>query len=207
MFTERQAIEDQIHDNKRTIRELREENTDLLKRLREIDERDMKSNSIDLLDSLTNSLSEIIDRLSELIPHVPASAIIEHIKNTYDVESMVAKNDDAQEPTKVELAAQQEKIHLAIPKQISRERSLSIIKSIFETHGDELQSKVLEEEFYNITGKRYNNFGTTMNSVMELCPYIKRIKRGLYLYEKPTNYSGFENKEYISEDEKELQFT
>ena len=43
MYTERMAIQDELHCNRQAIKELRDRNMDLLKRLRDIDERDMKN--------------------------------------------------------------------------------------------------------------------------------------------------------------------
>ena len=40
MYTERQAIHDEMHFNRRMIQEYSDRNVDLLKRLRELDERD-----------------------------------------------------------------------------------------------------------------------------------------------------------------------
>lgn len=207
MFTERTAIEEQLHENKRAIRELRDHNIELIKRLREIDDRDMKSNSIDIFEHLTDSMTDIISRLSELIPHVPANQVIEHIVEKYDVENMVEglkTNQSADEPTKVEAAAQEQKLHMETVSNIPKERQVSIVKQIFELHGSELKSKKIEEEFYKLTGRKYNNFGTTMNNVMEICPSIKRKSRGWYMY-KPEKKAPVEllHKE---DEQKQLQY-
>ncbi|MCU6603798.1 hypothetical protein OCO53_25495 [Peribacillus frigoritolerans] len=190
MFTERNAIEEQLHENKRAIRELRDSNIELIKRLREIDERDMKSSSIDIFEHLTSSMTDIIGQLSELIPHVPATAVIEHIKEKYNAEEMIEDlKEDKPDPDKTQVevavaaAAKEQKLHSIAPTNIPKERAATIVKSIFEKNGPELKSKFIEQEFYNETGKKYHNFGSTMNAVMEIMPSIKRISRGLYLCE------------------------
>lgn len=181
MYTERQAIQDELHDNRRQIKELRDRNGDLLKRLREIDERDMKDNtSFDALNSLTESLTEIIGKMGDLIPHVPAQSIIEHIANQVDpgmVEAAAAKDP---QPTKIEKQATQAKLHIQPNnKMISKERTASTIKEIIGEFGVIKVSK-LEQEFYKRTGRKYANFSEQIKQAMEISPMIEKAGFGKY---------------------------
>jgi hypothetical protein len=185
MYTERQAIQDELHDNRRQVQELRERNADLLKRLRDIDERDMKDDvSYDALNSLTSSLTEVIGKISDLIPFVPATAVIEHIANQMkenDIE--VIKEDKAEQKTVVQeavtQAAQEEKLHKQPEKYFSSERTSSVIKEIIQEKG-RIKTKDLEAEFYKRTGKKYVNFSEQIRKAIEQFPSIERVGRGAY---------------------------
>ncbi|MFP5109686.1 hypothetical protein ACSU6B_23450 [Neobacillus sp. C211] len=186
MYTERQAIQDELHDNRRQITELRDRNGDLLKRLREIDERDMKDDvSYDALNSLTSSLTEVIDKISDLIPFVPATAVIEHIANQMNEagQQVVVDNKEA-EPQKVvqeavQKAAQEDKLHKQPEKYFSAERTCSVIFQIVQEKG-RIKTKDLEAEFYKRTGKRYVNFSEQIRKAMEQFPSLERVGRGAY---------------------------
>lgn len=188
MYTERMAIQDELHDNRRQIQDLRERNGDLLKRLREIDERDMGDEvSYDGLNSLTTSLTEILGRLSELIPSVSPAAIIEHIANQVDsniiIESTVKKEP---EPTRMEQAVQASKLHMPTPKAISKEQTASIMKEIIGEFGT-IKTSELEKEFYKRTGKKYANFSEQIRQAMDVSSMIERAGHGRYKLSKPSD--------------------
>lgn len=186
MYTERQAIQDELHDNRRQVQELRERNADLLKRLREIDERDMKDEvSYDALNSLTTSLTEVIEKISDLIPFVPATAVIEHIANQMNEagKEVIVENTET-EPEKVvkeavKQAAQEDKLHRQPTQYFSAERTSSMIKDIILESG-RIKTKDLEAEFYKRTGKKYVNFSEQIRKAMEQFPSIERVGRGAY---------------------------
>lgn len=186
MYTERQAIQDELHDNRRQITELRDRNGDLLKRLREIDERDMKDDvSYDALNALTSSLTEVIEKISDLIPFVPATAVIEHIANQMNDNGIEVSKEDIKTEQKtvvqeaVAQAAQEEKLHKQPEKYFSAERTSSVIQQIIQEKG-RIKTKDLEAEFYKRTGKRYVNFSEQIRKAMEQFPSIERVGRGAY---------------------------
>jgi len=186
MYTERQAIQDELHDNRRQVQELRERNADLLKRLRDIDERDMKDDvSYDALNSLTSSLTEVIGKISDLIPFVPATAVIEHIANQMSDNGIEVSKEDSKTEQKtvvqeaVAQAAQEEKLHKKPEKYFSSERTSSVIKEIIQEKG-RIKTKDLEAEFYKRTGKKYVNFSEQIRKAIEQFPSIERVGRGAY---------------------------
>lgn len=182
MYTERMAIQDELHENRRQMQDLRDRNMDLLKRLREIDERDMKDEvSYDGLNSLTQSLTEILDKMSEIIPHISPAQIIEHVTKNIDTSQVEGvKEDPKPEPTPVEKAAQQNKIHSKdVSPPLSKERAASVIKDILMESGEIKLNKV-EEEFYKRTGKKYANFNNKMSYAMEKYPSIEKVGFGKY---------------------------
>jgi hypothetical protein len=181
MYTERNAIEDLIRENRNHMKDLREQNMELMKRLRDLDERDMKTNSFDIYNELTDSLTEVVSKLSELIPHVPVQQLIEHIQQNVDT-SIVEPAEKKPEPTPVQKAAQNQIIHMNPPKTISKERTASIIKSILEEAKGEVKTKQLEEEFYNRTGKKYANFNEQLKQSMKIYPSIEKAGHGRYKY-------------------------
>ncbi|MFP5116122.1 hypothetical protein ACSU64_27830 [Bacillaceae bacterium C204] len=190
MYTERQAIQDELHDNRRQVQELRERNADLLKRLREIDERDMKDEvSYDALNSLTTSLTEVIEKISDLIPFVPATAVIEHIANQMNEAGVevTVENTETEPKTVVQeavkQAAQDDKLHKKPAQYFSAERTASVIKDIILETG-RIKTRDLEAEFYKRTGKKYVNFSEQIRKAMEQFPSIERVGRGAYTVKK-----------------------
>lgn len=206
MYTERMAIQDELHENRRQMQDLRDRNMDLLKRLREIDERDMKDEvSYDGLNSLTNSLTEILDKMSEIIPHISPAQIIEHVTKNIDTSQVEGvKEDPKPEPTPVEKAAQQEKIHSKPKtKYMSKERSASVIKEIIAESG-EIKTKDIEKEFLNRTGRRYANFSEIVKNAMVKYPSIQRVGLGKYTVKKESDQQPSKFKTTFIR-EKELQ--
>lgn len=197
MYTERIAIQDELHDNRRQIKEIRDRNGDLLKRLREIDERDMKDEvSYDGLNTLTNSLTEILGKMSDLIPSVSPSQIIEHIANQVDSDQVEVAAAKEKEPTNIEKAVQKAKLQSAPVGLMSKERAATIIKEIIGEFGI-IKANKLEDEFYKRTGKKYVNFSEQIRKAMELSPMITKAGFGKYtLAENNSPSSPFnENKE------------
>lgn len=188
MYTERQAIQDEMHDNRRQINLLRDRNQSLLSRLREIDERDMKDEvSYDALNTLTASLTEVIGKMGDIIPHIPVGAMIEHITKQVDtsIVEVAASSEEVKKDTPVEKEKEQERIHSKPkkPGNMSIEKAGSIIKAILQEKGM-LKSKILEDEFFARTGKRYSNFTTQLNKAMEKFPSIKKVGKGYYMVTK-----------------------
>lgn len=202
MYTERMAIQDELHDNRRQIQDLRDRNGDLLKRLREIDERDMKDElSYDGLNSLTQSLTEILDKMADIIPHISPAAIIEHVTKNVDTSQVEVKQEKKPEPTKVEQVAQESKLHSKKAEKVSTERAASIIKEIIADSG-EMKAKEIEDEFYKRTGKKYANFTRLLTIAKEKYPSIQKAGFGRYKHSKKEekknnmfNTSFKENKE------------
>lgn len=184
MYTERAAIEDELRDNRNSIKDLRDRNGELLKRLREIDERDMKDNtSFDALDSLTESLTEIIGRMGDLIPHVPVAAVIEHFSQKMDPNMVEEPSAAETAQTKVQEEAQMAKIQSKPMKTFSAEKTSSIIKEIIQEHG-KIKTRILEKEFTARTGKKYANFNEQIRKAMDTFPSIQRVGKGAYMFEK-----------------------
>ena len=187
MFTERRAIEDEMQTIRRQMEFLWERKSELRKRLREIDERDMNEQvSPEILRSLTESLTDAISRLSELIPPVQVNQVIEHISKDINKEQIIpatldSKKDDIQDKIEQESRKQQE---AAPPIKLSRERSASLIKEILIEAGEPMKFPKIEQEFFRRTNKKFANFYEQVRFATEKFPKIKKLGRGLYVYEE-----------------------
>jgi hypothetical protein len=180
-FTERNAIEDMIRANNNQIKDLRHENRDLLQRLREIDERDMNAEtSLDIVEHLT----EAVGKLSDVIPHIPVQAMIEHVVEKQDVASQVdpAMFNDKPEKTVIEEAANEQKLNTPVKQPLfSNEKAAGIIKEILMDFGDnDVKAKKIENEFYKRTGKKYANFSAKLADAMDIYPNIIKAGKGYY---------------------------
>lgn len=193
MFTERHALEDSLRNIDRRMdemnkerMELRVERKEILQRLREIDERDMKSNSIDVMESLSSKLTDALGTIAKIIPEIPATTMIEHLQKegTIKAEQVQPLEETVEEPTKVEEAAQEQLLHMK-PKRLSIEEASSIIKKIIEEKGEGaiVPSQVIEHEFYQRTGLKYAAFSPKIADAMEVFPSIQRISRGKFKIE------------------------
>lgn len=194
MFTERHALEDSLRNIDRRMdemnkerMELRVERKEILQRLREIDERDMKSNSIDVMESLSSKLTDALGTIAKIIPEIPATTMIEHLQKegTIKAEQVEPLEKSNEEPTKVEEAAQEQLLHIK-PKRLSIEEASAIIKNIIEEKGEGaiVPSQVIEHEFQQRTGLKYAAFSPKITEAMEIFPSIQRISRGKFKIEK-----------------------
>lgn len=188
MFTERIALQEELHDIRMQMMELREQKMSVMKRLREIDERDMKSNSIDVMENLSSKLIDALGIIAEIVPNVSAPEMIEYLqeKKQINPELVEDPNEKAAEPTQVEEAAQKEKIHKKPQQRFSKEHNASLIKTILEETGREMKLNEIQNEFFARCGVRYRNFGEQMTRAKEQFPKIKSTTRGYYKLEAPS---------------------
>lgn len=208
MYTERQAIQDDLHNIRRQLEDLDKAKTALyeqkaahFKRLRELDERDMGNKvSYDALNSLTEKMTESVSKIAALIPPVEVAQVIEHISKDVNKDQIipVEKTDQPKEDKK---AAQiQEEIKKEISytpprEKISRERTVSMIKEILIDNGEPMKAKALEKEFYKRTnGRQFANFYEQIKFAQTIFPGIQKVGRGTYIYKTPHNIR-LENKE------------
>lgn len=202
MYTERQAIQDELYSNRREIQSLRDRNIDLLKRLRELDERDLNDDiSYDALASLTESLKECIDKLAQLVPNVSALDVIKHIAEDVNPEQVILSKNDIQgeekqpriveEPksemkARIQQAAIEQKNNSLPRKKVSTERASSVIKEILEEWGSG-KVKAIEKEFEKRTGVKYANFYEKMQRASEAFPNIQKEGMGTWVLKKNEN--------------------
>ena len=215
MFTERRAIEDKLEDLKRDKKEYRQALMDirndekaLLERLREIDQRDMKSNSIDVMENLSNKLTDVVGSLASIIPDIPATTMIEHLQKQGTIKAeQVEPLEEVEEPTKVEEAAQEQLLHMK-PKRLSIEEASAIIKNIIEEKGEGaiVPSQVIEHEFYQRTGLKYAAFSPKIADAMEIFPSIQRISRGKFKIEPKPKKEEKTIMGYVKKLEEEQQY-
>lgn len=214
MFTERHALEDSLRAIDRRMdelnnerMELRTERKDILQRLREIDERDMQSNSIDVMESLSSKLTDALGTIAKIIPDIPATTMIEHLQKegTIKAEQVVPAHVEDPEPTEVQKAAQDQLLNIK-PKKLSIEESAGIIKQIIEDQGKGaiVASQVIEHEFVNRTGIKYAAFSPKVTEAMEIFPSIKRVARGRFTIEPQKRKSFLEGINFGEEKEKQL---
>ena len=198
MYTERLAIQDSLRDIERRLDEaekemmelrnykmqLRTERTQYIQRLREIDDRDMKSNSIDVMESLSSKLTDALGTIAKIIPDIPATTMIEHLQKEGSIkaEQVIPAEEKDPEPTEVQKAATDQILKMK-PKKLSVEESSSIIKNIIEEKGGIVPLQIIEHEFQQRTGHKYVAFSQKMTDAMELFPSIKRVSRGKFTVE------------------------
>jgi len=188
MYTERLAIQDSLRNNERRMdelnkekMELRAERKELIQRLREIDNRDMKSNSIDVMENLSSKLTDVVGQISTIIPDIPATTWIEHFQKNQSVNPSIIDNSPQDpEPTKVEEAAQEQQLNSKAYGKKSKEQNAAIIKQIIEENGPEVNLRVIENEFVKRTNLRYKAFNDQVKTAMSIFPSIKRVRQGTY---------------------------
>ena len=192
MYTERRAIEDELQTIRRQLDFMWNRKIELRLRLRELDERDMKLESkvsYDALSYLTDHLNQTIGKLTDFIPPVEVSQVLDHIAKDINPEQIIKKEEEApkQEAAadKITKAAMDQQAQTKMPIKLSRERTSSFIKEILVDAGKPLKFKEIESQFYNRTNRRFANFYEQMRFAQEAFPNIKKIGRGLYTYEKP----------------------
>ena len=184
MYTERQAIQDEIHEIRRETQVLRDRKADLLKRLREIDERDLKGPvSYDALNDLTEKLMQVIGDMSEIVPKVSAVEVMEHIAGKVDPEQIILEPENTI-AAEVHKEAKQDKLHRARQPRMSQEKAASTVKEIILSSEGPAKLQDIEKEFIERTGRKYNNFSTVVYRAMERYPDIKRVSTGVYDIER-----------------------
>ena len=178
MYTERQAIRDEMHFQRDMILKCRDNNLELLKRLRELDERDMgDSVSYDGLKSLTEQQSEIVKQLAQLIPKVSVSDVLTHVSKDVNKEQVIPEEVEENKSSNIHLPLENKKV-----APISREKAASTILQILEDKKN-AKTKEIEQEFYNRTGKRYANFYDKLRDALEMFPdKLSKKKGGFYTY-------------------------
>lgn len=183
MYTERKAIEEEMHFNRKMIHEFRDRNVALLKSLRELDERDMSDTvSYDMLNSLTGQLSEAIGNIAQIVPKVSVSEVIKHHSNDVNKDQII--KEEVKE-VRNEIVAKEEELKKdgrMKPEQLSKERTASIVLQIVENKG-QAKTKEIEKEFFRLTGRRYANFYDILKNALRLFPNkLEKRSGGLYLY-------------------------
>ena len=187
MYTERQAIQDELQDIRRENQALRDQRTELLKRLRELDERDMGDNvSYDGLKHLTEQLNIAVGNLAALVPTVTISDVLQHVSQDVNKEQIIKEKvpEEVEEtktdivlPNKDELKKRKKAI-----EGMSRERAASVVLQIMEEK-KEAKTKEIEREFYARTGRRYANFYEVLTNTMKFFPdKLAKRKGGFYSY-------------------------
>ena len=213
MFTERQGLQDELHYNRREIQSLRERNQEILKRLGELDDRDLNDDiSYDALASLTESLKECIDKLSSLVPSVSALDVIKHIAEDVNPEQVLvtaaSKEDHSEDKSsfnqkvqssegprivekekpeteaRIKEAIREQKIRMPNNPKMSTERAASVIKEILEERGT-AKVKDIEKKFTRRTGSKYANFYEKMQRASEIYPNIQKISMGKWCIRRP----------------------
>lgn len=191
MYTERREIEDELHYIRKQIDFLWDRKTELRKRLREIDERDMQpSNSYDALAFLTENLNKIVSKLSDLVPPVEISQVLDHISKDINPDQIIPEGESTTKEdavSKIEKAGKEQQEENKAPMKLSRERTSSIIKEILVNEGKPMKFKKIEQVFLDQTNRKFANFYEQMRFAMEAFPNIKKVGRGLYAYKKPAN--------------------
>ena len=209
MFTERNAIEDELRDITRQIEMFWNRRTELRLRLREIDERDFKKNDIpyDALNSLTDKLTKVIGQLSAIIPPVEVSQVIEHIAKDVNKDQIIKPDESNQSPQNEKLnlikeEIKKEKSYTPPLEKVSRERTISVIKEILLDNGGPMKAKAIEREFYKRTnGRRFTNFYEQIKFAQKTFPKIRKLDRGTYIYEIPAPPVNEDKQEEKKEDE------
>jgi predicted nucleic-acid-binding protein len=176
MYTERRAIEDRIRDIRDERRRLSDEYYSLLQRLREIDQRDMNESNLDITERLTTT----VEKLSEVIPHIPAEAMVQHVAKNFSPE-MVATEEVKETVTEnVEKAVQEKKVQAPKVVPVSPERMASVIKTVIEKHEGPMKAKDIEKRVQEETGKKFANFSEQLRKAREKFPSIEKVGFGKY---------------------------
>lgn len=160
MYTERDAIKDELFANRAEIQLLRERNLDLLNRLRELDERDQ---DVMRFKESTKVLDRKVQEQNYVIPPVaPEEGIKEKLEQ-------VEKEKEKQE----------ENADLVL---VSRKGAMIKLKEILKEKG-EMKVRDLEDELYKRTGKTYVDFTAFVKAARSKYPEITKVGYGTYGYD------------------------
>lgn len=191
VFTERQAIQQRMAEIREERRELGNEYYTLMDRLRELG--NVEKEAIDT-ESVVGNLTEAIKTLQQLIPHIPAEALIRQVAE------VVKENDIT-----IEIDKEEQKPQVAPEHVIKHQQYLDSEKNLTERKRKRYNGKELNQLIIDImketgvpmklgdiramveetTGQEFNEgtFHNRMNNLMLSNPKVTKPMRGYYQYQ------------------------
>lgn len=186
IYTERQALQEYIEWIKDERRRLSGEYWKAIERLRELDskvEATEGSEVVNKLVSVVERQNEVVSKLNEVMPHVPANVVAEYWEKniskevTYTEEVAAAMTDEIEfEKDKAERQAPVKRSKKQDIKTLSYE-----IASFIKEQGVPVRTAQIREHFEG-KGYRLANPTAMMNKVMEYHDKVERVSRGFYQY-------------------------
>lgn len=191
VFTERQAIKQRMSDIREERRELASEYYKLMDRLRELDSKEREA--IDT-ESVVGSLTDAVNTLSSMVPHIPAQALIKSVaeKLAENQVTVTVEEEEVKEVAPEHVIADQqyrdsEKHLTEKPQRIGKMKSSeldNLIVSILKEAGVpmrlvDIRNKVQEEIGYEINQGTFHN---RVNRISENNPKVQKAMRGYYQY-------------------------
>lgn len=189
VFTERQAIKQRLEEIRQERRELLQEYHRLLDRLRELDNQEKEA--IDV-HSVVGSLESAVLTLKELIPHIPAEAVIRQVAAMVEEKKIQIITEEKQEPQvapehviKEQQRKDEERIVTYKRKgRLKGDVLREVVVDILKEHGapmklEHIRKKAEEKLNREITSKA---FSLAMSNMMLKDSRIQKPHRGYYQY-------------------------
>jgi hypothetical protein len=190
VFTERQAIKQRMEEIRQERRELAQEYYRLLDRLRELDS--MEREAIDV-ETVVGSLESAIVTLRELIPHIPADALVRQVAAMVEENQIQIITEEKQEQPKVApehvIKEQQRKDEERIVTykrtgRLRRDFVNQVVEDILKEHGAPMKLEDIRKKVEENLGREIGTkaFSLTMRNIMERNSKIQKVHRGFYQY-------------------------
>jgi hypothetical protein len=175
MYTERKALEDYIIWLKEERRRLGEEYWKAIERLKQMDENIAAQGTSELVERLmllVEDQNKTVDKLSKMVPPVPASAAIE-----------LFKQETNEIINKVEIQKERDKEEKQLPVKRARRQDrkviAQVIKHFLKNKGVPVKSKHIQKHLEG-QGYKVNNITVLLQTAQEHEPTIKKAMRGYY---------------------------
>lgn len=180
LFTLRQAIYERLNEIREERRALQDERKQLLDRLEKLEE---QTSGIDTA-SVINSLNETVQSLSELIPHVPATVVIQEIakkiqSNGVKIEVNNNNNVD-QTRNEIKQAAVEAKVNTKPNKRqnYSMREVGRIICTYIREQGGVAKNRDIEKYLLEEHGIKYKDISQALWNIRQVTPELKRGRQG-----------------------------
>lgn len=188
VFTERQAIKQRMEEIRQERRELLNEYYSLIDRLRELDNEEKEA--IDS-EAIVGSLTEAVKTIQQLIPHVPVSAVLEHVSQKIEQSKITITTEKpekevAPKPVITYQQRRDEQRVLTERKRSGRLRKeyvLGVVIEILKDKGTPVKLQTIEQELAQRVGKEYSKpYMFAMLDELIKNNKVEKPMRGFYQY-------------------------
>lgn len=192
VFTERQAIQQRMAEIREERRELGNEYYRLMDRLRDLDTQEKEA--IDS-EAVVGSLAEAVKTLRDLIPFIPADALIKQVAQLVkenEIEITVEEEEQKPQVAPAHVISHQQQMdaekHLTEkPRRVGRVKSDDLNRMIVDVLKDrgvpmkleDIRQAVEEQVGYEFNGGTFHN---RLNNLMISNSRVEKPMRGYYQY-------------------------
>lgn len=180
MFTLRQAIFERLKVIDEERRALADERRQLLDRLEQLEQQPV---GIDA-STVINTLNETVQALSELIPNVPASVVIQEVAKRFEKEGIkveVKESEKKEVTPKIEEAVKIEQVTKPALKRnqnYSYKELAKVVIAFLRENGGKASNKEIEKYLKDEYGCYFRNLSQTMWQLRNADPRLKKGRQG-----------------------------